>query len=192
MYSWFFILDRCQLWDKELEIKEMQEQLKELVGLLRQSEVRRKEVEKELKLREQAVAIALATSASVRLSLLSKLQIIFKHVKLCINYSKILSYSATFNQTWLINQELKKTLTSTLEILLLLLSILSLLSGLQQGNSPNSLEHFNDEMSAPLSPIPAPAHKQIKYTAGIANGSIKESASFVDRRKVRNFPLLGS
>ncbi|EXB56498.1 Chromosome-associated kinesin KIF4A [Morus notabilis] len=107
---------RCQLWDKELEIKEMQEQLKELVGLLRQSEVRRKEVEKELKLREQAVAIALATSAS--------------------------------------------------------------------GNSPNSLEQFNDEMSAPLSPIPAPAHKQIKYTAGIANGSIKESASFVDRRKM--------
>lgn len=45
----------------------MKEQLKELVGLLRQSEIRRKEVEKELKLREQAVAIALATSASVRL-----------------------------------------------------------------------------------------------------------------------------
>lgn len=46
----------------------MKEQLKELVGMLRQSEVRRKEVEKELKLREQAVAIALATSASVRIS----------------------------------------------------------------------------------------------------------------------------
>lgn len=68
-------LDRCQLWDKELEIKEMQEQLKELVGLLRQSEIRRKEVEKELKLREQEVAIALATSASVRLSLPLKLEI---------------------------------------------------------------------------------------------------------------------
>lgn len=51
-----------------MEIKEIKEQLKELVGLLRQSETRRKEVEKELKLREQAVAIALATSASVRLS----------------------------------------------------------------------------------------------------------------------------
>lgn len=50
-----------------MEIKEMKEQLKELVGLLRQSETRRKEVEKELKLREQAVAIALATSASVRI-----------------------------------------------------------------------------------------------------------------------------
>ncbi|KAA8537781.1 hypothetical protein F0562_027639 [Nyssa sinensis] len=55
---------RCQLWEKEIEIKEMKEQLKELVGLLRQSEAQRKEVEKELKVREQAVAIALATSAS--------------------------------------------------------------------------------------------------------------------------------
>ncbi|KAL2498234.1 Kinesin-like protein FRA1 [Abeliophyllum distichum] len=53
---------RCQLWGKEIEIKEMKEQLKELVGLLRQSEVRRKEVEKELKLREQSVAIALAST----------------------------------------------------------------------------------------------------------------------------------
>ncbi|XVE94949.1 hypothetical protein REPUB_Repub02eG0053800 [Reevesia pubescens] len=56
---------RCQLWEKDVEIKEMKEQLKELVGLLRQSELRRKEVENELKLREQAVAIALATSATV-------------------------------------------------------------------------------------------------------------------------------
>ena len=61
------VLHRCQLWEKELEIKEMKEQLKELVGLLRQSESRRKEVEKELKLREQAVAFALASQASVRL-----------------------------------------------------------------------------------------------------------------------------
>lgn len=61
------VCKRCQLWEKDIEIKEMKEQLKELVGLLRQSEVRRKEVEKELKLREQAVAITLATSASVRL-----------------------------------------------------------------------------------------------------------------------------
>ena len=57
---------RCQLWEKELETREMKEQLKELVGLLRQSETRRKEVEKELKLREKAVAIALASSAPVR------------------------------------------------------------------------------------------------------------------------------
>ncbi|PON94237.1 Kinesin-like protein [Trema orientale] len=107
---------RCQLWEKEIEIKEMKEQLKELVGLLRQSELRRKEVEKELKLREQAVAIALATSAS-------------------------------------------------------------------QGNSPNSVETFTEEMNGPLSPVPVPAHKQIKYTAGIANGSIKGSAAFVDQTR---------
>ncbi|KAB2082681.1 hypothetical protein ES319_A05G213900v1 [Gossypium barbadense] len=53
---------RCQLWEKDMEIKEMKEQLKELVGLLRQSELRRKEVENEL--REQADAIALATAAT--------------------------------------------------------------------------------------------------------------------------------
>ncbi|XP_070056297.1 kinesin-like protein KIN-4A isoform X4 [Nicotiana tomentosiformis] len=53
---------RCQLWEKELETKEMKEQMKELIGLLRQSEIRRKEVEKELK---QAVQDALASPASV-------------------------------------------------------------------------------------------------------------------------------
>jgi len=63
---YFYADNRCQLWEKEIEIKEMKEQLKELVGLVCHSEVRRKEVDKELKLREQAVAIALATSASVR------------------------------------------------------------------------------------------------------------------------------
>ncbi|KVH98313.1 Kinesin, motor domain-containing protein [Cynara cardunculus var. scolymus] len=57
---------RCQSWEKDLEMKEMEEQLKELVGLLRQSELRRKEVEKELKVREQTVAIALASSASLK------------------------------------------------------------------------------------------------------------------------------
>ncbi|KAE8674765.1 Kinesin-like protein FRA1 [Hibiscus syriacus] len=55
---------RCQLRGKDMEIKEMKEQLKELVGLLRQSELRRKEVENELKLREQADAVALATAAT--------------------------------------------------------------------------------------------------------------------------------
>ncbi|KAA8528505.1 hypothetical protein F0562_035860 [Nyssa sinensis] len=106
---------RCQLWEKEIEIKEMKEQLKELVGLLRQSEARRKEVEKELKLREQAVAIALATSVS--------------------------------------------------------------------GNTQNSLKHFADDASGPLSPMPVPAQKQLKYTAGIANGSIRESAAFIDQAR---------
>ncbi|XP_015884329.3 kinesin-like protein KIN-4A isoform X2 [Ziziphus jujuba] len=111
---------RCQLWEKDIEFKEMKEQLKELVGLLRQSETRRKEVEKELKLREQAVAIALATSAS---------------------------------------------------------------PGLDQGNSHNSLKHSADDMSGPLSPISVPAQKQLKYTAGIANGSIRESAAFIDQTR---------
>ncbi|KAK8996875.1 hypothetical protein V6N11_020371 [Hibiscus sabdariffa] len=55
---------RCRLWEKDMEIREMKEQLEELVGLLRQSELQRKEVENELKLREQAVAIALATSVT--------------------------------------------------------------------------------------------------------------------------------
>ncbi|CAI0464992.1 unnamed protein product [Linum tenue] len=55
---------RCQMWEKDMEIKEIKEQFKELVNLLRQSETRRKEIEKELRLREQAVAIALATAAS--------------------------------------------------------------------------------------------------------------------------------
>ncbi|KAK2970653.1 hypothetical protein RJ640_012241 [Escallonia rubra] len=106
---------RCQSWEKEIEIKEMEEQLKQLVGLCRQSEGRRKEVEKELKLREQALAIALATSAS--------------------------------------------------------------------GNSQNSLKHFADDMSGPLSPISAPAQKHLKYTAGIANGSVRESAAFIDQTR---------
>lgn len=59
------VVYRCQLWERDIDIKEMEEQLKELVGLLRQSESRRKEAEKELKLREHAVAVALAKSASV-------------------------------------------------------------------------------------------------------------------------------
>ncbi|CAI9267078.1 unnamed protein product [Lactuca saligna] len=99
---------RCQSWEKDLEIKEMEEQLKELVGLLRQSEFRRKEAEKEL-----AVAIALASSAS----------------------------------------------------------------------SQNSLKHLADDMSGPLSPNSIPAPKQLKYTAGIANGLVRESAAFLDQKR---------
>lgn len=107
---------RCQLYDKDTEMKEMKEQLKELVGLLRQSETRRKEVEKELKLREQAVAIALTSSAS--------------------------------------------------------------------NNSQGSLKHMADDMSGPLSPISAPAQKQLKYTPGIANGQVRDSAAFIDPKKM--------
>ncbi|KAL9682125.1 hypothetical protein QQ045_013918 [Rhodiola kirilowii] len=53
---------RCQLWERDMEIKEMEEQIKEIVSLLRQSETRRVEVEKELKLREQDLAVALASA----------------------------------------------------------------------------------------------------------------------------------
>ncbi|GAV81343.1 Kinesin domain-containing protein [Cephalotus follicularis] len=111
---------RCQLWEKAIEIKEMKEQLKELVLMLRQSELRRNEVEKELKVREQAMAIALATSAS---------------------------------------------------------------GGDEQGNSPNSLKHVDGDMSDPLSLMSVAAQKQLKYTPGIANGSIRESAAFIDQNR---------
>ena len=47
----------------------MKEQLNELVILLQQSEIQQKELVKEQKMREQTVAIALTTSASVRVSL---------------------------------------------------------------------------------------------------------------------------
>ncbi|MCD7471728.1 Kinesin-like protein KIN-4A [Datura stramonium] len=100
---------RCQLWEKELEIKEMKEQMKELIGVLRQSEIRRKEVEKELK---QAVSVALASPAS-----------------------------------------------------------------------GNSNKHFAEEMSGPPSPIPVPAQKQLKYSAGIANASVREAAAFIDQTR---------
>ncbi|XP_047153108.1 kinesin-like protein KIN-4A isoform X3 [Vigna umbellata] len=56
---------RCQLWEKDMELREMKDQIKELVGLLRQSEMKRKEVEKELKVREQANGSTLATPPSV-------------------------------------------------------------------------------------------------------------------------------
>ncbi|KAK2445627.1 kinesin protein KIN-4A [Trifolium repens] len=56
---------RCQLWEKDMEIREMKDQIKELVGLLRQSEMKRKEAEKESKVREQAAGTTtLATPAS--------------------------------------------------------------------------------------------------------------------------------
>ncbi|GLT34220.1 hypothetical protein SLA2020_087470 [Shorea laevis] len=112
--------ERCQSWEKDIEIKEMKEQLKELVVLLQQSELRRKEVEKELKLREQAVASSLATSASV---------------------------------------------------------------GHEQENSPNSIKHFADDTSGPLSPMLVPAQKQLKYSPGIANGPARVSAAFIDQTR---------
>lgn len=73
---------RCQLWEKDVEIKEMKDQFKEIVGLLRQSELRRKDAEKELKLREQAVATSLPSSPLVRLCHLSY----FIHISVQVTY----------------------------------------------------------------------------------------------------------
>lgn len=130
-----------------MEIKEMKEQMKELVGLLRQSEVRRKEMEKEMKLREQSVATALSTPPSVRLVFVFNFILLFLYFFLYYVYKRVVTFL------------------------------------LLQGNS---LKHIADEMSGPLSPIPVPAQKQLKYTAGIANGSCRESAAFADQtRKVR-------
>ncbi|CAL9084819.1 unnamed protein product [Musa textilis] len=56
---------RCKLREKEIDIKELKEQLNELVSLLRLSEARRKEMEKQQMFEEQAVATALVTSHSV-------------------------------------------------------------------------------------------------------------------------------
>ncbi|KAH7659921.1 Plus-end-directed kinesin ATPase protein [Dioscorea alata] len=93
---------RCQLREKEIEIKELKEQMNELVGILRLSEARRKEAEKQLKSREDTMAAAPATPPP--------------------------------------------------------------------SEKPNGLlKHSADETSTPLSPVPVPAQKQLKYTPGIAN-----------------------
>ncbi|KAL2654964.1 hypothetical protein AAZV13_04G038500 [Glycine max] len=104
---------RCQLWEKDMEIREMKDQIKELVGLLRQSEMKRKEVEKELKVREQAVGTTLATPPS--------------------------------------------------------------------GDSPNPSKQYAEDMKGLLSPVSMPVPKQLKYTPGVANGLVRESAAFVDQ-----------
>ncbi|AES59395.1 putative plus-end-directed kinesin ATPase [Medicago truncatula] len=106
---------RCQMWEKDMEMREMKDQIRELVGLLRQSEIKRKEVEKELKVRELDDATTLAKPVS--------------------------------------------------------------------GNSPNSLKHSVDDIKEPLSPDPVPASKQRKYTPGIANGQVRESAAFIDQSR---------
>lgn len=48
-----------------MEIKDMKDQVNELITLLRKSEAQRKELVRDQKAREQAVAIALGTSPSV-------------------------------------------------------------------------------------------------------------------------------
>ncbi|KAJ0253973.1 Kinesin-like protein KIN-4A [Hirschfeldia incana] len=105
---------RCQLWEKDVEIKEMKDQFKEIVGLLKQSELRRKEAEKELKLREQAHATSLASSPL--------------------------------------------------------------------GTPPSSVKHLAEDMATP-SPMTVPAQKQLKFTPGIANGKVKDSAAFINTNK---------
>ncbi|KAK6237672.1 hypothetical protein QUC31_003141 [Theobroma cacao] len=107
---------RCQLQEKDLEIKDLKQQLKDLTALLWQSEAQKKELVKEQKMREQAVAIALATSAS-------------------------------------------------------------------QGNSRSSSKHFADDLSGPLSPMSLPAPKQLKFTPGVVNGSVRDSAAFLDQSR---------
>lgn len=61
-------MNRSQLRENDLEIKDLKQQLKDLTALLWKSEAEKKELVKEQKMREQAVVIALATSATVRLS----------------------------------------------------------------------------------------------------------------------------
>ncbi|XWS29796.1 hypothetical protein CRYUN_Cryun24cG0061200 [Craigia yunnanensis] len=106
---------RCQLREKDLEIKDLKQQLKDLTALLWQSEAQKKELVKEQKMREQAVAIALATSAS--------------------------------------------------------------------GNSRSSSKHFVDDLSSPFSPMSLPASKQLKFTPGVVNASVRDSAAFLDQTR---------
>lgn len=89
------------------------------------------------------------------------------------------------------------TITSTLFFFLFYLLPSPLLvltqSGNKQGNSNGALKHFADEMSGPLSPMPVPAQKQLRYTPGIVNGSVRDSAAFIDQtRKVYYLMLVCS
>ncbi|KAF6144865.1 hypothetical protein GIB67_001876 [Kingdonia uniflora] len=47
----------------------------------------------------------------------------------------------------------------------------------------NSLKHFADDMSGPLSLISSPVQKQLKYTAGVTNGSVGHSKAVVDQTR---------
>ncbi|XP_071724026.1 kinesin-like protein KIN-4A [Rutidosis leptorrhynchoides] len=107
---------RCQLWERNMEIKDLKEQMNELVSLLHQSEAQRNDLIKEQKLREHALAIALATSPSLE-------------------------------------------------------------------NSRSSSEHYADDMSGPLSPMSVPAPKQLKFSPGIVNGSVREPATFLNQTR---------
>ncbi|KAF6136853.1 hypothetical protein GIB67_043242 [Kingdonia uniflora] len=51
------------------------------------------------------------------------------------------------------------------------------------GNLHRSLKHFADDMSGPLSLISSPVQKQLKYTTGVANGSVRDSKPVVDQTR---------
>ncbi|KAL2333515.1 hypothetical protein Fmac_014728 [Flemingia macrophylla] len=52
---------RCQLWEKNMELKDLKEQLNELVALLHQSEAERKELVNEQKIREHIIDTTMNT-----------------------------------------------------------------------------------------------------------------------------------
>ncbi|XP_020148836.1 kinesin-like protein KIN-4A isoform X2 [Aegilops tauschii subsp. strangulata] len=56
---------RCEVREKQIEIKEMKEQRTELVGILRHSESRRKELEKQSKQKEQTAPMATTPPGSI-------------------------------------------------------------------------------------------------------------------------------
>ncbi|KAM3256421.1 hypothetical protein ACQJBY_049096 [Aegilops geniculata] len=56
---------RCEVREKQIEIKEMKEQMTELLGILRHSESRRKELEKQSKQKEQTAPMATTPPGSV-------------------------------------------------------------------------------------------------------------------------------
>ena len=56
---------RCEVREKEIEIKEMKEQRTELVGIFRHSESRRKELEKQSKQKEQTAPMATTPPGSI-------------------------------------------------------------------------------------------------------------------------------
>ncbi|WCJ31215.1 Kinesin-like protein KIN-4A [Euphorbia peplus] len=103
---------RCRLWDKDMEIKDLTDQMKELITLLQQSEAQMKQLAEEQKMREHAIGVALATSSL--------------------------------------------------------------------GSSCSSSTQYLDNSSGPLSPMSLPAPKQLKFTPGIANGSVGETTEFLD------------
>ncbi|RYR78759.1 hypothetical protein Ahy_A01g003617 isoform A [Arachis hypogaea] len=101
---------RCQLWEKNIELQDLKEQINELARLQKESETERKEFLKEQTLKEEAVSVALYTSME----------------------------------------------------------------------NSRSLKHLADELSGPLSPMSLPATKQLKFTPGVVNGSVTESATIMD------------